>query len=82
MGLIKDNYVVDIEKGIVYNKYGHIEYYIEFNENETYIEYRNTDGRIIDYYKSGERLTNREEGYKSMLEKYRDWKYYEEEFNR
>ncbi len=77
MGLIKNNLVVDTENGIVRDKYGQLVYYIEFNENETYLEYRNKDGDIIDYFKSGEIHSSPDDKPKSMKEKYRNWKYYE-----
>lgn len=66
--------VLDPETGKVYNSWGQIEYYIEFNERESCILYRNIEGDIIDSNYSGER-----EEYPKItrLEIYKDWKYYE-----
>ena len=78
----KKNVVVDLEKGIVSNSQGQIEYYIEFNETEDYIIYRGTEGEIREYYRSGEngvelleeKSKNRVELYKQL---YKNWNYYD-----
>jgi hypothetical protein len=72
----KHEVYVDYESGVIINNLGEVEGYVDFNFNESILNRRDSEGCITEYLKSGQDDTPISTQ-KTLLEQYKDWKYYE-----